>query len=136
MINVSEIDQKGLCLECGTCVGVCPHSNINLAPDQTGRFRVIIVSQEICSACNSICLKVCPGHEVNADHLNLQVFGKLTENYLVGNYRKIFLGACFDPEIQAPAASGGIVTALLAHAMEKSLIDGVYLLTPSWGKPF
>jgi len=28
MIDVSELDQKGLCWECGTCVGVCPHSNI------------------------------------------------------------------------------------------------------------
>jgi coenzyme F420 hydrogenase subunit beta len=70
------------------------------------------------------------------DSLNLQVFGKLPENYWAGNYRKAFLGACTDPEIQASAASGGIVSGLLAYALEEKLIDGVYLLTPSWGKPF
>lgn len=136
MINVAEVDQKGLCLECGTCAGVCPHNNIDLVPDQLGRFRIIINSQSVCLKCNGICLKVCPGHEVDMDGLNLQVFGKLPENYWAGNYLQTFLGTCSDPEILGPAASGGIVSGLLAYALSEVLINGVYLLTPEWGKPF
>lgn len=70
------------------------------------------------------------------DGLNLQVFGKLPENYLAGNYLETFLGSCSDPEIQASAASGGIVSGLLAYALSAGLIKGVYLLTPERGKPF
>lgn len=136
MINVAEVDQKGLCLECGTCAGVCPHNNINLAPDSSGRFRIIINSQSTCVKCSSVCLKVCPGHEVNMDSLNLQVFGKLPENYWAGNCLQTFLGSCLDPEILTSAASGGIVSGLLAYALSEGLINGVYLLTPGWGKPF
>lgn len=136
MKNVLEVDQKGLCLECGTCEGVCPHNNIQLIPDEAGRNRIHIEDDSHCEKCSGICLKVCPGHEVDMDQLNLQVFGKLPENYWAGNTLQVFLGYSPDDMTKKASASGGIVSTLLIHALETGLIQGVYLLTPQPGKPF
>ncbi|MBG0785143.1 MAG: Coenzyme F420 hydrogenase/dehydrogenase, beta subunit C-terminal domain [Anaerolineaceae bacterium] len=136
MKNVLEVDQSGLCLECGTCEGVCPHKNVKLIPDESGRNRVHILDDSHCAKCPGICLKACPGHEIDMDQLNLQVFGKLPENYWAGNYKQAFLGYSPDEVIQKTSASGGIVSMLLIHALETGMIQGVYLLTPQSGKPF
>ena len=136
MKNVLEVDQNGLCLECGTCEGVCPHNNVKLIPDDTGRNRIHIEDDSHCAKCPGICLKACPGYEVDMDQLNIQVFGKLPENYWAGNYIQAFLGYSPDENIKKTSASGGIVSTLLIHALETEMIQGVYLLTPQPGKPF
>lgn len=136
MKNVLEVDQKGLCLECGTCVGVCPHSNIMLIPDIEGRNRIHIEEEKLCENCSGICLNVCPGHEIDMDQLNMQVFGKIPSNYWAGNYRQAFLGYCYDDEVQKKAASGGIISTLLIYALQTNIIEGVFLLTPKKGDPF
>lgn len=136
MKNVFEVDQSGLCLECGTCEGVCPHNNIKLIPDKMGRNRIHIQDDTLCEKCTGICLKVCPGHEVDMDQLNLQVFGKIPEDYWAGNARKAFFGYSPDEMVKETAASGGIISSLLIHALETDMIQGVFLLTPQPGKPF
>jgi coenzyme F420 hydrogenase subunit beta len=136
MKNVLEVDQNGLCLECGTCEGVCPHNNVKLIPDETGRNRIHITDDSHCAKCPGICLKVCPGYEIDMDHLNMQVFGKLPENYWAGNYIQAFLGYSPNEMIQKTSASGGIVSTLLIHALDTGMIQGAYLLTPQPGKAF
>ena len=136
MKNVLEVDQNGLCLECGTCEGMCPHNNIKLIPDETGRNRIHIQDESFCEKCPGICLKVCPGHEVDMDRLNEQVFGQVPENYWSGNAIQAFLGYSPDKMTKKTSASGGIVSTLLIHALETGMIQGVYLLTPQPGKPF
>ena len=136
MKNVLEVDQKGLCLECGTCAGVCPNENISLCSDENGRNHILIKDENLCEKCSGICLKVCPGYEVDMDQLNEQVFGKIPENYWSGNYKKAFLGYSPDEMTKKTCASGGIVSTVLIHALETGMIQGVFLLTPQPGKPF
>lgn len=136
MLNVAEVDQRGLCLECGSCAGVCPHMNIKLQPDNMGRYRIKIADPSKCIKCPRFCLSVCPGHEIDMDALNQQVFGKLPEDYWSGNAIQSYLGFSTNNNIISAAASGGIVSSLLIHALEKELIDGVFLLQQNEGDPF
>jgi coenzyme F420 hydrogenase subunit beta len=142
-------------LECGTCVGLCPRGNIRQEQDASFRYRIRIVDPGLCESCSGVCLQVCPGHAVDVDALNQQVFGRipgrmpgrvprdrLTEDYLAGNYRHAdgrslsALGYATDAAVRERASSGGIVSALLIHALESGLIDGVFLVCNVPGKPF
>ncbi|QRN82073.1 Coenzyme F420 hydrogenase/dehydrogenase, beta subunit C-terminal domain [Chloroflexota bacterium] len=136
MKNVLEVDQTGLCLECGTCEGMCPHNNIKLVPDDEGRNRIHIQDDSFCEKCSGICLKVCPGAVVDMDQLNRQVFGELPEDYWAGNTIQAFLGYSPDEMVKKTSASGGIVSSLIIHAIESGMIRGAYLLTPQEGLPF
>ena len=136
MRNVLEVDQQGLCLECGTCEGMCPHNNIKLVPDDEGRNRIHVQDDSLCENCPGICLKVCPGAEIDMDLLNRQVFGTLPENYWAGNTRQAYLGYSPNDTLKKTSASGGIVSSLIIHAIETGMIQGAYLLTPQQGSPF
>ncbi len=136
MKNVAEVDARGLCLECGTCVGLCPHHNVRQDQDPSGRYRIRISDERRCYGCAGICLKVCPGHEVNVDALNRQVFGKLPANYWSGNYIDAYLGYATDPIVRGTASSGGIVSGLLIHAIETGQIAGAFLVRTIPGRPF
>ena len=136
MKNVAEVDARGLCLECGACVGLCPHGNIRQEQDADWRYRIRIVDSTRCETCSGICLKVCPGHAVDVDALNRRVFGALPQDYLAGNHKEAYFGYATDETVRARAASGGIVSALLIHALESGQIDGAFLVRDVPGKPF
>ena len=134
--NVAEVDARGLCLECGTCVGLCPRGNVRQEQDATGRYRIRIVDSSLCVSCPGVCLQVCPGHAVDVDALNEQVFGCVPEDYLAGNYLQAYLGYALDAAVRERASSGGVVSALLIQALESGSIDGVYLVRSAPGQPF
>ena len=136
MKNVAEVDARGLCLECGACVGLCPDGNIRQERDANWRYRIRIADPARCETCSGICLKVCPGHAVDVDALNLQVFGALPQNYLAGHFVQAYFGYATDEAVRARASSGGIVSALLIHALETGQIDGAFLVRDTPGKPF
>jgi coenzyme F420 hydrogenase subunit beta len=62
---------------------------------------------------------------VDFTELSLNVFGKMSRDDLIGNYRSIHGGHATDYSLRYGSASGGIVTALLIFALEKGIIDGV-----------
>ena len=128
--NVSRVDQAGLCLECGSCEGMCPHENVKLIQDQLGRYRINILDEQFCTRCPSICLKVCPGHEIDVDSLNQTIFGQQPTNPLLGNLSKVFLAFSPVEDVKQVAASGGVVSSLITFMLEHKRIDGVYLLQP------
>jgi coenzyme F420 hydrogenase subunit beta len=134
--NVAEVDARGLCLECGTCVGLCPRDNIRQEQDAAFRYRIRVIDADRCDSCSGICLKVCPGHTIDVDSLNRQVFDRAPEDYLAGNYLAAFFGYATDATIRERASSGGIVSALLIHALESRRISGAFLVRTLPGKPF
>lgn len=64
------------------------------------------------------------------------MFGKLPDNPLAGNYKQAYLGYASDLEVVKNAASGGIVTAVILHALETGMIDGAVMLKDVHGNPF
>lgn len=136
LYNVAEVDAAGLCLECGTCVGLCPNDNVRMEQDASSRYRIRVLDATRCESCPGICLQVCPGHSVDVDTLACQVFGSLPEDYLAGTSLATFFGYATDSVIRQRASSGGIVSGLLVHALASGRIGGAFLARSIPGSPF
>ena len=49
-INVQHVYDSGLCMQCGTCAAVCPHSAIKMDWDGVTGY-VLAVEDETCEEC-------------------------------------------------------------------------------------
>lgn len=82
-----------------------------------------VVDVEACNGCG-LCVRICPGHEVD--------FGALTPSPPFGGRRHALLGAyagCYvghwtDEDLRRRSSSGGVATGLLLHALESGGIQG------------
>lgn len=126
---MNDVVDAGSCCECGSCVLVCPHNVIEYVdgkPKQTAKasasFDYCGISEGVgCDVCASVCPRLWP----RENHLRDAVF-KDQRPYegIFGVYRHIFVATTRDADIMARAQDGGIVTALLAWALEHGVIDG------------
>jgi coenzyme F420 hydrogenase subunit beta len=80
--------------------------------------------------------EACPGRGLNYPDLNRVVFGRLPENWLIGNYRRVFVGYSAMPEIRRRGASGGVITQTLIYLLEKGLISGAVVVQQGRPKPW
>ncbi len=133
--NIQQVVDDQLCTGCGTCAGLCPHSAIDMVIDNgKGVYRPNIDLKK-CISCQ-ICIKVCPGRFVDMHQLNLQTFGKESEDILVGNYINFYISFSTDKKIRYNSSSGGLVTELLIFALESGIIDGAIVTKMSSDDPF
>lgn len=121
--TISSVVEDNLCTGCGTCVALCPNEAIRMVIDEKKGIYVPELDEGKCNNCG-ICFKVCPGHEVDFKGLNLEIFGTEPEDILIGNYLNCYTGHATDYDIRYNSSSGGLVTALLIHALEGGIIDG------------
>src|SRR3989339_704573 len=70
------------------------------------------------------------------DKLNKFVFGKLPESWLVGEYKKIFIGHIKNKNVRRNASSGGIVTGAQKYLLQKKLVDGVITTKMKKDQPY
>lgn len=123
--NVSQVVVGDLCTGCGTCAAVCPVNAISIRLSN-GVF-LPNVNKAKCTSC-SLCVDRCPASVLDFEKLNTEVFGKQPEDLFLGNYLRCYVGNSCDEEINANSSSGGVVTGLLAYALEKGLIDGAMVV--------
>ncbi len=117
-----EVIQKGLCVRCGLCVGICPVSVIDL----TERLFPKLVGK--CTNCE-FCNNACPGSDLNLNALSKQVFNKPFDPHnLWGHQEKIFVGHSKDESIHRDGASGGLVTGILVYLLKTGRIDGAVVI--------
>ena len=136
--NVSIVVTHRLCASCGTCAGVCPSSCINII--KTKESYIPKVNNEGCIECG-LCLNVCPSYTFDYRNLNINVFGKEPEDWLVGNYVNAYIGYSADSRVRYNSSSGGLVTQLLIYALDNKIIDGAIVTKmrgddPLQPKPF
>ncbi|MCK5343618.1 MAG: Coenzyme F420 hydrogenase/dehydrogenase, beta subunit C-terminal domain [Candidatus Heimdallarchaeota archaeon] len=114
------IVSKGLCTGCAACVTVCQALGDKTIEYLKGESLPKIIRDEECRECR-LCYTVCPqtGEEITS----------VEEDHYLGNYRKFEILQATDPEIQARAQDGGVVTGILTHLMEKHYIDGAIVST-------
>jgi len=62
-------------------------------------------------------------------------FGRHPADQILGNFVACYKGSCTDKEVLQKAASGGLITAVLAFALEKRLIDGAVVTRMSKRHP-
>jgi coenzyme F420 hydrogenase subunit beta len=126
---MNDVVEAGSCCECGSCVLVCPHNvidYINNKPKQiakeTNAFDFCGISEGVgCDVCASVCPRLWP-REI---HFRDAVF-KDQRPYedIFGVYRHIFVARTKRDDLKERVQDGGIVTALLAWAIEQGEIDG------------
>lgn len=113
-----EVISQDLCTACGTCVGVCPVSVIEMKgtiPELVGN----------CAACGW-CYLSCPGKEINIQQLDTNIFGRTRkENEMrIGIHLNCYAANSSEKEIRYNATSGGVITSLLLYAFDHRLVDG------------
>lgn len=135
-VLLNDIIKPGLCTSCGTCVGVCPTGCLDF--DVAGE---VPRERETCLECG-LCLAVCPGKDIPFPELEEVVFGRVrkAEECYLGVYQALKIGQAVQKNVRRKAASGGLVTALLVHALESLKIDGAIVTlmdphTPWLGRP-
>jgi coenzyme F420 hydrogenase subunit beta len=124
-MNVLQVYDDGLCMQCGTCAAVCPAAAVRLHWDLRAGHR-LSVDAGLCTDCGA-CVEACPGpgldfttgawwRERNA--------GAPARDFL-GPWRGLWFGWAADPRVRHAGASGGVATALLAGALESGFADAV-----------
>ena len=113
-----EVIEAGLCSFCGACSGACPY----LVPWK-GKIRLL----DNCTLTEGQCYQYCPRTYVDMDALSASIFGVPYPENELGVVKKILIARSTDVQIRERAQNGGIVTTLLAMALEEGLLDGVIL---------
>jgi coenzyme F420 hydrogenase subunit beta len=130
--NVSYVVNNGLCVGCGVCEKACTFKAIKMIRSDDRGMVFPIVNEKICRDCR-LCLDACYGFKVDHE-LNLRIFNNLPSS-IVGNYIGQYMGFANDPLLRFNSTSGGVATALLIHALEEKLIDGVIVTRMEAGNP-
>ena len=126
--NVQEIVDASLCMGCGVCEPVCPPKCIRIGESPKNKQLIPIVDHETCIAGCDVCLRVCPGGDVDFDHLNRQYLGSVADRTDIGLVDQVVIGHAADRELRYEASSGGAVTAFLVYLLENDYIDGAIVV--------
>ncbi len=126
--NIAEIAAQKLCHTCGACSAVCPCRAIEYR-ETVGGYFFPVVDQSACTLCGR-CLAVCAGIRFG-DTLKAQ----MPADPFVGRALDAYVGTAGNPELLANAQSGGLVSALLVHALEAGLIKGALTVVMEPGSP-
>jgi len=117
-----------LCIGCAACVVACPFDCLEYADEKPSLVKE-------CKVCG-ICAQVCPKYNLSISELERLVFGRerrADEEY--GIFRRTAIAQAVNPKIRKVCQDGGVVTALLVHALNEGLIDSAVLSGVSEAEP-
>jgi coenzyme F420 hydrogenase subunit beta len=120
-----EVVDRGLCTHCGTCAGL---SDGSVIMTRERRGPIPVYRRNGASSLTELAYQVCPGFGVNYPDMFRWLFDCLPDNWLIGVYRKIFLGHSSIPMIRRNGSSGGVITQTLLYLLEHDFIDGAVVL--------
>lgn len=113
---VSRVIGKDACAHCGACIAACPVSLLSADAEQPK------MSGE-CALCE-LCYYQCPAVEFHSEEVELYLHGRARRaDEPVGIYRQAFVGRAGHSNLRSRSQDGGIVTALLAYALDSKVID-------------
>jgi coenzyme F420 hydrogenase subunit beta len=115
---VKEVVQTDLCMFCGACMAACPVNVLFPTDEEKPTIK------GICVLCQ-MCYYSCPRIELPIDTIETRIFGRtrLPNEGNIGIIRASYIARSKDEEILKVAQDGGVVTSLLAHAIETGLVD-------------
>jgi coenzyme F420 hydrogenase subunit beta len=123
------IIDKGLCVGCGTCIGICPDGVL----DSSESGGVILKGN--CSGCG-LCVESCPGGTVDFSLIGNRLFGQGISGKL-GYIRNGYIACSHrDEAVRLSGSSGGVITSLLLYLLESGAIDGVVVSDFSETEPW
>ncbi|MEM2885032.1 MAG: Coenzyme F420 hydrogenase/dehydrogenase, beta subunit C-terminal domain [Thermoproteota archaeon] len=114
----SKIVSQGFCTLCGACEAACPVDAIKV--DEEGlRYDDCSDFLDFCP----ICYDICPHTEPLLMEAMRFVADAPMRGSAIGHYRKILLAQATDERTREMSRGGGVVTAILAQAIEDGMID-------------
>lgn len=120
------------CCHCGMCTGACTHGSLHL--DENAYPALTPGSEPRCGFCDMLC----PGREIDFTALERQFIDGPHRDPFAGRYQTVWLGRDPDDEAVLRSSSGGVVSALVAHALKQGLADvsvGAHFKTPTRTAP-
>ncbi|MCW3980528.1 MAG: Coenzyme F420 hydrogenase/dehydrogenase, beta subunit C-terminal domain [Candidatus Bathyarchaeota archaeon] len=123
-----DVVSTSRCVGCAGCVVVCPFKCLNY---DKGEPKLV----KKCETCG-ICPRICPKYKWSMTEAEEYVFGrKRKENEDFGIYRRLTLARALDKQILRTSQDGGVVSGLLAHALQNGIIEGAAISGLSSDKP-
>ncbi|MFZ5451215.1 MAG: Coenzyme F420 hydrogenase/dehydrogenase, beta subunit C-terminal domain [Thermodesulfobacteriota bacterium] len=114
---IHEVQEPGLCHQCGGCVAFCTAINygaLEVGADGKPRYS----NREKCIECG-ICYSICPVIQELEEDTKELVSWSAPIGRVMGN----IVGRATDLEVRAQATDGGVITALLLHLFDRGRID-------------
>lgn len=117
--GIDDVVARHLCAGCGVCAGVQPRS-ISMTESADG-FRRPAVSRRSDGEApdTTLACSVCPG--IHLEHQGQRRFS----DEIWGPVLEVWEGWATDPDVRFAGSSGGVVTALAIHQLERGEADGV-----------
>lgn len=117
-----EVIDQGLCTHCGLCAGMSKKT-IEMKNTDYGPLPESVNNKK--ALLTSTVLESCPGRIINYPRLNKFLFNKLPKNFLLGEYKNIFIAYSKDAKIRRSGASAGVITHLCLELLNEKKVDGV-----------
>jgi len=114
----SKVLDRGQCAACGACLSLCPYLR---------SWRGRAVKLHDCDLSEGRCFSFCPRSEVDLDALHRSVFGKGYEDIETGPVRRVVMAKAPALEFRDKAQNGGVVSALMAMAIDEGRIQAAIL---------
>ncbi|HOP48283.1 MAG TPA: Coenzyme F420 hydrogenase/dehydrogenase, beta subunit C-terminal domain [Desulfobacteraceae bacterium] len=114
---IEKVINKGICVQCGACVGLCPYFNY---------FDGKVVVMDQCYADVWRCLQICPKADYEGIHLERKAEGVFNSEE-VGPFIRVVIARAVDKDIRNKAQYGGTVSSLIIFSLEKGIIKSAVL---------
>ncbi len=115
---VKNVQQAGMCIGCGACVGLCPYFKY-----YNGRTLQVFP----CDLETGRCFAYCPKVEVDLDELSQRLRGAVYQGLDLGVYRSIHSARAGNALPRGAFQGGGTTSGLMAFALGKGVIDAAVL---------
>ncbi|HEC34679.1 MAG TPA: coenzyme F420 hydrogenase [Chloroflexi bacterium] len=129
----SEVIDTGLCTHCGTCVALSA-GTLHMCSTSMGPTPAAVPGRRV--RLDPAAYEACPGKGIHYPTAYCDLFGGLPRNWLIGPYRRVFVGYSRVSEIRRRAASGGVLTQTLVYLLEKEKIDGAVVVCQGQPRPW
>lgn len=114
-----DVLNKGLCVDCGACVGLCPYF-------ESYRGKIAMISS--CNLPTGRCHAHCPKVEVDLEKITTGLMGKAYDGAPLGHYRSVAKARAGEKlRGKGRYQNGGAVSGLVAFAMKSGMIKAAAL---------
>ena len=113
-----EVISPGLCVACGACLGLCPHLLF-----YDGR----VAAPDTCTLADGRCYDLCPQVDPEGKRSRLLAEAGLEPDPPLGPVREIWQARAIAADLAGRVQYGGVVSALVALALESGLVGAAAL---------